>query len=278
MSLAIEQYAVEALFQTLRDHLPSALLTADAARRARVVAKKGPYNIVAGTGDVLNVKGTGASATAKALTAGAARTAAQVAADINGGGGVPGVLASADADGRLVLTSTAAPTSAQVAQVRVEKGTAEEALGLAHRWRDSVIAALGTPAPRFVERDIAHEDQVTGPAVFLEQLRSVPVQPLRTELHRVAVRLHVLYPGPIGEFSATLEGVTAFARELLKVPAAGDGRGLLMIGGTALGAQIVICEPRGMQVQPIVWSIGNGPAALPIGRAFPEFEIEVYDP
>src|SRR3990172_1541204 len=110
--------AVRALATTLRDLLPAKITTADAARFAVVTCATGPYTVpLSGTLKI--------NTSTMALTSGS-RTAAQVAAEIS----VSGVTASADADGRLILTSTTAATEDAPSKIEISNGTANASLGL----------------------------------------------------------------------------------------------------------------------------------------------------
>lgn len=276
------EYAVRALFRTLRDELPAALAAADAANRALVIGGVGPYEIVAGVNDRLALKGSGASATEVVLTAGAARTGAQLAADVNAGAGVTGLLAAGDAEGRFTVQSTVAPTGTAASRVRVEPASAADAaetLGLTARASDSVVLALAAKPITFLEdRDFGDGDGGRGPYVAVEQVREQVVQPLRTDTFKVTVRLHVIFPGPSQEQAATLKATKRFVAELMKVVQTGDGRAPYNVGGNVYGDAAMICRPTAMQMQTTVWTIGSDAVSLPVGRAHPEFEIEVYDP
>src|SRR5206468_8479742 len=89
----------------------------------------GPYAVGAGTTDVLRVKVDAGAFVAITLTAGAARTAAQVASDINNSGLLVGGTASVSG-GKLLLTSNATGAASAITIDTVANGsTANTALG-----------------------------------------------------------------------------------------------------------------------------------------------------
>src|SRR6185369_899181 len=89
----------------------------------------GPYAVAAGTTDVLRVKVDAGAFVAITLTAGAARTAAQVASDINNSGLLVGATASV-CGGKLLLTSNTTGAASAITIDTVANGsTANTALG-----------------------------------------------------------------------------------------------------------------------------------------------------
>jgi flagellin len=89
----------------------------------------GPYAVAAGTTDVLRVKVDAGAFVAITLTAGAARTAAQVASDINNSGLLVGATASVSG-GKLLLTSNTTGAASAITIDTVANGsTANTALG-----------------------------------------------------------------------------------------------------------------------------------------------------
>ena len=91
--------------------------------------KAGPFAIVAASNDKLRItidRGTPVVAT---LTAGPARTAAQVAADINGAAGFSGVGLASDASGHLRIASRNAGAAASVRVGALQANSAHRTLG-----------------------------------------------------------------------------------------------------------------------------------------------------
>lgn len=149
MSLRPEALAASALREWLLLSLPAQVATVNAARAAVLKAPvAGPYTIPASA--VLNVSivDRGGADTAISLTSGS-RTAAQIAAEVNAA--VPS-LASADDDGRLVLTSTSAPVAGTPSVVAVGPDTtgANAALGWDVSGEWAIHSALVAPVPKGV--------------------------------------------------------------------------------------------------------------------------------
>lgn len=102
--------AVEAMCDWLRLKLPGAVATVNSERAPRIRSLAETFNIGSSKTLKIHTSRTGTGTTV-ALTAGAARTAAQVAADITAAA-PPGITATADAEGRVVLTGAAPTTTA----------------------------------------------------------------------------------------------------------------------------------------------------------------------
>lgn len=112
MSTRPEALVAQVLRSWLLLQLPAKVAAVNALRAPVLTAPyAGPYNVTAGMKLWVTVDGRD-SWTPATLTTGAARTAAQVAADVNALGGAFATMAGSDAEGRLVLTGTA-PTAAQ---------------------------------------------------------------------------------------------------------------------------------------------------------------------
>lgn len=263
-------YAVEGLLRTLEDKLPAKLAEQDLARRAKVVCPIGPYTIPAG--GRIAVQGTELG-----LTAGV-RTAAQLRDEINAA--VAGV-ASADSGGRLVFASTVAPTALVPTALRFRKpdaGTdALPALGLRHVWSDRQVLAIASPAPRFLDRDLVSGDIVRQPTVCVERATEVAEDPQRSGSFRVAIRCSVYFPGAGTLKRATREAVSAFVAQMSAVIREGDDRGTGVVGSSQQFPNIFECNVRRLQQETTVWMLGNAKTALPFGRAWPEYDVGLYD-
>ncbi len=108
MPLQAEQLVIDSLSDWLRLQLPAEVAAVNATRAAVIkTPTAGPFTIPAGAKLPISLTGPD-NATLVPLTAGAARTSTQVATDITAV--FPGV-PTVDSVGRLVLTSTTAPTA-----------------------------------------------------------------------------------------------------------------------------------------------------------------------
>jgi flagellin len=93
------------------------LASVAATSGAGVGATAGPYAITANTNDVISVHVDGGTAQTVKLTAGAARTAAQIVADIqasNGGAGLVGATASVNGGGGVTITSNSTGATSSI--------------------------------------------------------------------------------------------------------------------------------------------------------------------
>ena len=150
MSEGVAQLSVRALREYLLATLPAKVATINGERAAVVrSALAGPFTLPSGAALFLGTSRDGAP-TRVDLTAGS-RTAAQVAAEIEAEG-VAGITASADTDGRLVLTG-AAPVAGTPSCVAVlpDSDTATNAVfGWAVGGEHVVRAAIEAPTWRGV--------------------------------------------------------------------------------------------------------------------------------
>lgn len=268
-----QRHAIRALFRTLRDQLPAMLADLDSTRRAQVVCIPGPYAVPANATLKLNAQ-------TFTLAQGAARTAAELVAEI-AGQAPSGFAAAADADGALVLTGSAAPTEVSPSRILVRNGTVNDVLGIAQVESDSVVLALSDPRTRFYERALERSDIALrlAPLVGVRRASSAADKPLNADTTQVRVELHVVFPGPVGEISCVLEAAQALAGAIYRVVEEGDGRGTFKIGrshDTADGMQVVVVRPEPLQIEPLIFSAEDLGRA-PIGQAYPSFEIEVFD-
>lgn len=221
---------MRALVTTLRDLLPAKLVTADASRFAVIACKQGPYTIPASGTLKINT-------TTCTLTAGA-RTAAQVAAEIT----VSGIAASADADGRLLLTATVAPTIAVPSRIEITDGTANSALGLTQTLSNAVRLAIGDPPPIIHEHEIPVGLLPDCPTIGIESLGSKSESPRRGDMATVEISIICIMPGGIAEREATLEAVRALSAEIKSCIRTGDGGGRAQIGGSVYGVGVTSCH------------------------------------
>lgn len=257
--------ALQALVQTLRDAFPARLAAADATRVAKVVAKKGPYTIPAGGTLIVN-------GSTCVLTSGA-RTATQVAADVV----VAGVVAAADADGRLTLTSSTAAAAGAPSKVEIGGGTANAALGLVERHSSAVRMAIGSPSPLIFEHEIPTSVPADRILVGVESpLSTTPVVPVKGNVHSVRIGVVIVMPGVMAERDPTLEAVRAVAAELDATVRTGDGGGRNQVGGAVYGENVISClrlrsiaDPQ-LQREPRTGAI--------FGVVAEEYEVRVYDP
>ena len=259
-------YATRALFWQLRKDLPARLTAAAPTPPAPIIVPPGPYTIAVGeTG--LELQGQ-----AITLTAGAARTAAQVAGEINAA--VPG-LAVTDAEGGLVLTDSDAPTAEAPGYIKVGDGTANDVFGFRKGASDACCIAISDPAPVVLQRPLYLAEDLDGPVLFLERdLREACQVPLGLEAANVTIPLGLIIPGHHGQAEATHAAAAALAEEIANVLRAGDGRAEYLIGGDTYGEAIEKAEPG--QIAVAVSQRGPKGSRVPYGIAQVPIEVRLY--
>lgn len=143
MSIAPEQKAAIYCREWLLLGLPAKVAEVNATRAAALKSPwAGPFTITAGQKLGICITQNSDTFVEVSLTAGS-RTATQLAADINGTSGLSGV-ASADTEGRLLLTSLLAPTTSAPSKLALRGSTADAnaALGFTKGGEKCVTTAL----------------------------------------------------------------------------------------------------------------------------------------
>lgn len=218
-----EQLAVDAALDFLRRYLPAQVSTVNASRYAALKsALVSPFTIPAGATLKLSASSQEATPTDVALTSGV-RTSAQVVAEITAAA-VPGLTASADSDGRVVLTATAAPASGAPSVVVVARdGTdsvAASGVNAAFGWSEGgehiELPAIIAPSWRGIVdgRAITAPDMGGGFWVLLGDRESVPTDPgLRKDTYNVTIKGEVWRPfGASAVQHRTREAITSCMR------------------------------------------------------------------
>jgi len=150
-----------------------------------------------------------------------------------------------------------------------------------------VRLALSDSGPRFIEgvrAPIFHEQNPPGldgisVVIATKQRTETHPKPLRQRLADIAITLDVSIPGPLGgapERRAVEEAVAALVAEIRGCVEDGDSRGRYMVGGATYGAQIVKCLP--VRAAPAIEHLSRPGSTVCIGRAYPEFTVQVFDP
>lgn len=232
MSVNPEQIAVDALKDWLLGALPARVAALNAANVAVVKSRPGPFTLAAGTLLIGTERGTTTSVT----IAGGSYTASDLATAINGTP-VSGVTASADADGRLVLTASTAPSVGTDSVVCVGANDNNAALG----WHDAgeyvVRSALVAPDWKQL-RDgwpAAPPDGANNSFIIIFEDRtaqSVAAERHYREMHTVTV--HAMVLAPIGTSEVRDRRRISLAVAAIREALSGDtGR---MLGNTSAGA------------------------------------------
>lgn len=261
------QLVIRALFRTLREQLPARLTAADATRRARIECAPGPYQLDAGE---LVLNGTAVEVGAGLYSAADLALLIETAAVDD--------LEARDEGGRLVLED-AIPAGEEPSSIEVGSSPLLDALGLSpvEGREDACVIALGAPAPRLVPRRLAWTDDLSTPAIGVFSAREAPLAPIHQGLHRVDVRLELVFPGVVGQPDATVDATLAFLGELAATIATGDGRGPYLVGGDVEGLPITKCLTGALQPEMRTGVMGRKPDATPYGNAFLDLEFEVMD-
>lgn len=246
-SIGVEPIAIAA--RALRDYLlrwlPAKVAQLNALRGAVLKsALVGPFNISSGA-LVLASAREGAT-TSVTLPTGAAVTATQVATAINA---VPvaGLTASADGEGRLVLTA-AAPTEGVPSVVRVAASTVANALfGWPQNGHTEVVTALTAPTSKGVMDGwpVSIPDMGRTFAVILGDRKAVPLGGVRRDQHTVTLDVVVWAADRAAGGHRSREHIQAAARAVHELLSSDDGRTL----GRGSVGDVLHVEVSGLQVR-----------------------------
>lgn len=229
--VAPDALAVQALREYLLRYLPAKVAQLNTLRAATLKsALVEPFTIPSGAVLRLSATSQEVAPTDVALTAGV-RTSAQVAADVTAAA-VPGLTASSDEAGRLVLTADAAPASGAPSVVVVARDSgrtgSNEAFGWADGGEHSEVPALVAPSWRGVcdGQPLTAPDMGQGFWVLLGNRTAKPTHPgIRRDTYTVTITTEVWRP-----FSAnapphrTREAISSCVRAVRELVESGDGR------------------------------------------------------
>lgn len=261
-----DQTAIDALVATLRDRLRAQCVSSDADRAAVIACPVGPYTVAAGQTLIVN----GATAT---LTLTGSQTAAAVAADI--GAQLTGVVASADTDGRLVLTRSATPADDAPSQLVLGLGTANAALGLVPSVSDVQRLSISAPSPIVLPHAIERARPVDRPVIAVERTDEPAAAPLKGEVWAVNVSLTMVFPAAVGNAESALEALRAFSGAVRATIHSGDTRGRNKIGGYEFGGSVVDCIMR-RSTKPATLLAGEQNSGRRYAVAQDEWTVRVY--
>jgi len=211
-----EHTAVNALRDYLLRTLPAKCTSINSGRAAVLKAPyAGPYTIP--SGGTLRLGATSGSETTVTLTSGS-RTAAQIAAEIN----VSGLTASADTQGRLLVTSSTAPTSGTPSVVSLGSDSTSTAalFGWDAGGEEAIREAIAAPTAQGI-RDGDHSilDLRRGFAIVIADKKSTDTnRNIRYDERDVAMKLNVYVPvpgGQVNEYSEHAEQCVRAVREVI---------------------------------------------------------------
>lgn len=246
MSIYPEAIAARALRDWLLLKLPAEVSSLNATRFAVVKAPAaGPYTIPAAASLKVSVTDKAGTTTTIALTSGS-RSAAQLATEINL---TVASLAAADDDGRLVLTSTVAPsgTTPSVMAVGADDTGANAALGWDVSGEWDVRTALAAPTPKGVCDGMPLQGYFDPAAcgggrilVTIGDREAVPVQPsTRRDQYAVTLDVGVFRVEPLQQVHRTREGIQAALQCVREVLLSVSGR---QLGRAGVGDIVVVLE------------------------------------
>lgn len=252
MSVLVESKVARVCRDYLLRTLPAKVAALNTAAILRA-PYAGPYVIAAGRTLTLNV---GGSDVPVALTSGT-RTATQVAADINAS--ITG-LASEDLQGRLLLTSQAAPSIGTPSVIRVQpdpSAAINEVFGWERGGSWVVVSALAAPTYRAFCDGWPIHPSFGGPGVInivIDDRRSAPTQPgPRHDEYIVDLDLVVFRADP-DSYQASKEGIHRAVQAVRELLLSDTGR-RFGIEDTAIG----LVEERGLTVKGAPISFENMP-------------------
>lgn len=225
--IAPEQVAIDAALDFFRRRLPAQVTSINATRFAVLkAALVGPYTVPVGAVLRLSDVSPQATPTSVVLPPGS-RTAADLATEINTGP-VAGILASADSDGRLVLTATAAPAAGTPSVVVVSRdvvagvATGSNAVfGWSEGGEHVAVPAIVAPSWRGVVdgRAITAPDMGGGFWLLMGNRSCVPDGPgIRKNQYVVTIQCELWRPfGASAVQHRTREAITSCVRAVREV-------------------------------------------------------------
>lgn len=223
-----EALACEKLREYLLRYLPSRVTTVNAARAAVLRAPKaGPY--VVQVGDELSVR-SASGAAAVVLPDGVAVSASDIATAINAAP-VPGITASADTEGRLVLTATAAPSGTTTSVAAVTESSSTDCNAI-FGWPSGGFAVRRSPLAAPNANGVMDGWPVTVPDMsqsFVVVLGDRDTQPLggfRRDMYTVTVELAVWAVEPTSQGHRSRDFIQSAVRCVREVLESDDGRTL----------------------------------------------------
>lgn len=228
MSIRPEQLAAEYCREWLLLGMPAKVAEVNALRAAQLKSPwAGPFTITAGMQLRINVTQNSTTFVTASLTSGS-RTAAQLAADINGTAGLSGV-ASADLEGRLLLTSPSPPTASAPSKVELQSGTANTVLGFTKGGNKRITTALIAPGvDDVIDGWPLVSDLVTrGPGtvvVILGDKVATELPNPRSDEHLVAMDINVMRIEPQMQIHRNREHIYASLRCVRELMLEGAGR------------------------------------------------------
>lgn len=279
MSVLVEQLCARALREYLLKELPAKVAEVNADRApALKAAYAGPYTIV-GTKN-LQISKTGVDSghiTTGNFTAGS-QSATQLAATINATSGLSGV-ASADTDGRLVLTG-AAPSSSGNGVIAVKDSTGAAALfGWSPGGEKVVHAPLVAPLYKGIADGLPTKPDM-GPGFWLiiGKRSSVPVKQnnsgIRLDMYQVGLELGFMYREMNVQSHRSREAIQSCVRCVRELLLTTTGRQL----GRASVGDIVLVEEKSCTIEGVPYAF-SGKDALPglFDRALMLLSIRVFE-
>lgn len=261
-----EALAVEALRGWLLMQLPAKVDALNAARVAVLRAPRaGPYTITPGW--ELQV-GEPGSEVAVELTGGE-MTAEHVAEDINAVG-IPGMTASADSFGRLVITADDTPAEDAPSVVGLGAEPEGVAINRAFGWPagGTQVVRSALVAPGFGEVVDGEPDHGHLGASFWVVIGSrvaVPRQNIRSDIHLVTIQLEVLVAEPSNRRDGALELVGEACRAIREV----------ILEDRTLGLQVHLTEIPSLQPSHNTWTVAGSTPHL--GRAVMTVRVHVFE-
>jgi hypothetical protein len=259
VSVLAEQIAARALRRYLLSELPAKVAEVNATRAPVLESPyKGPFTI-SGTKKLrVSLSGidTGHLTTA-ALIVGAARTAAQIAAEVNATAGLAGV-ASADSDGRLLLTGAAPSSGNSVVALGSDDPTAagsNAVFGWDAGGERVLTHALVAPTFKGVADGLPFfPDMGPGFWLIIGKRTSVPVRransTVRTDEYQVGLELGFMFRETNVQSHRSREGISSCVRCVRELLLSNTGRQL----GRAQPGDIVLVEEKNCTIEGMPYS------------------------
>lgn len=277
MSVRVEELCASAVRDWLLANLPAKVTEVNGTRAASLLATvAGPYTVPASAKLYVSVAGPDETPITVSLTSGAGRTAAQIAADVNGTGGLSGV-GSADALGRFALSSTTPPTSATSTVAAVAgTNTANALFGWDVGGESVTRASLVAPGYRGVADGWPLiNDLGAGFWVVIGDRESVVVQPQpRKDEHLVGLELAVFCPVTNEQAHRDREAIQSCLRCVREVLLTDAG----LQAGRASSGDVMLITQKAARIPGRPWKFRgeNAPNAL-FDVAALQLNVRVYE-
>jgi len=280
VSVRPEQIAAIACRDWLLLGMPAKVAEVNATRAAALKSPwAGPFAIAPGATLGINVTQNSDAFVTVALTDGS-RTATQLAADINGTTGLSGV-ASADTEGRLILTSLLAPTTSAASKVALRNAVLDvnATLGFSKGGERCIVTALVAPSHNDIIdgwpllSDLINRGPGTVVVILGDKVTKELPNP-RQDQHIVTMDVSVMRIEPHQQIHRNREHIYAAVRCVRELMLSGEGRRF----GRGESGDVQMARPSLGRVvaKPLSFGAKDSPSPL-FDAAVIQVECRIYE-